>query len=61
MKHDEGEIPINVNNFKGAGVVVRVAKQPEMESVDLLVDDSQEQEQMEQKKDTGNLWSTISK
>ena len=38
MKHEEGEVPINVKSFKGSGVVVRVAKQPGMENVDLLID-----------------------
>ena len=53
-------VSITVRSFRGAGVVVYVAKQPGMESVQLLVDDRNEDKPDEQD-DGGNIWSSLSR
>ena len=62
VSHSSDEVPINVNSFRGAGVVVKVAKKPGMESTSLLAgdDESAESGKAAEKKPS-NLWNTLSK
>ena len=62
--HSSDDVPINVNSFSGAGVVVRVAKKPGMESVSLLTgddDDSESESATTKEKKKPNLWNTLSR
>ena len=60
---EEG-VHITVNSFRGAGVVVKVMKQPGMEKAHLLYEkeeEIEEEEEEEEEDDEGALWETISR
>ena len=61
---EEG-VHITVNSFRGAGVVVKVMKQPGMEKAHLLYEKEEEMEEEEEEEeeedDDGALWETISR
>lgn len=61
---EEG-VHITVNSFRGAGVVVKVMKQPGMENAHLLYEKEEEmeedEEEEEEEDDDGALWETISR
>ena len=59
-------VHITVNSFRGAGVVVKVMKQPGMENAHLLYEkeeemEEDEEEEEEEEDDDGALWETISR
>lgn len=62
INHLTDEVPINVNSFRGAGVVVKVAKQPGMESTNLLAE-GDESAEAENAKENGktNFWSKLTR
>ncbi len=53
----ESSIGITVKDFKGAGVVVYVAKRPDMKSAQLLSGDEEANTGKEEEK---NLWDSLS-
>lgn len=61
VKHSQDEVPINVHSFRGAGVVIKVAKKPGMESVSLLAEDDESAESSKKQKKQPNLWNSLSK
>ena len=54
----ESSIGITVKDFKGAGVVVYVAKRPDMKSAQLLSGDEEANTGKEEEK---NLWDSLSR
>ena len=62
ISHSTDEVPINVNSFRGAGVVVKVAKQPGMESTNLLAEDDESAE-VDKAKEKGktNFWNRLTR
>ena len=58
-------IVISVNSFRGAGLVVQVAKKPGMEDAHLLYDDKEgaglEEKEVESEEKKAGLWDSLSR